>query len=175
MKRVSDLAILDILTAPDPLLKKKASPVEKVTDEIRTLMDDMVETMYVAPGIGLAAPQVGVLKNIIVVDVSGNDEEPHPYKMVNPEITWASEELATYEEGCLSVPESFSEVERPARVKIRYMDENEQEHEIEADGLLATCVQHEIDHLNGTLFIDHISRIKRSIIMRKLTKMKKMA
>lgn len=175
MKRVSDLAILDILTAPDPLLKKKASPVEKVTDEIRTLMDDMVETMYVAPGIGLAAPQVGVLKNIIVVDVSGNDEDPHPYKMVNPEITWASEELATYEEGCLSVPESFSEVERPARVKIRYMDENEQEHEIEADGLLATCVQHEIDHLNGTLFIDHISRIKRSIIMRKLTKMKKMA
>ncbi|NVJ91142.1 MAG: peptide deformylase [Methylocystaceae bacterium] len=169
------MAILDILTAPDPLLKKKASPVEKVTDEIRTLMDDMVETMYVAPGIGLAAPQVGVLKNIIVVDVSGNDEDPHPYKMVNPEITWASEELATYEEGCLSVPESFSEVERPARVKIRYMDENEQEHEIEADGLLATCVQHEIDHLNGTLFIDHISRIKRSIIMRKLTKMKKMA
>ncbi len=169
------MAILDILTAPDPLLKKKASRVEKVTDEIRTLMDDMVETMYVAPGIGLAAPQVGVLKNIIVVDVSGNDEEPHPYKMVNPEITWTSEELATYEEGCLSVPESFSEVERPARVKIRYMDENEQEHEIEADGLLATCVQHEIDHLNGTLFIDHISRIKRSIIMRKLTKMKKMA
>lgn len=169
------MAILEILTAPDPVLKKKASPVEKVTDKIRTLMDDMVETMYVAPGIGLAAPQVGVLKNIIVVDVSGDDEEPHPYKMINPEITWASEELATYEEGCLSVPESFSEVERPARVKIRYMDENEQEHEIEADGLLATCVQHEIDHLNGTLFIDHISRIKRSIIMRKLTKMKKMA
>jgi peptide deformylase len=169
------LAILEILTAPDPVLKKKASPVEKVTDKIRTLMDDMVETMYVAPGIGLAAPQVGVLKNIIVVDVSGDDEEPHPYKMINPEITWASEELATYEEGCLSVPESFSEVERPARVKIRYMDENELEHEIEADGLLATCVQHEIDHLNGTLFIDHISRIKRSIIMRKLTKMKKMA
>jgi len=167
------VAILEILTAPDPILKKKAAPVTDVTDEIRTLLDDMVETMYDAPGIGLAAPQVGVLQNIIVVDVSDEDEGPAPMKMINPEITWASEELASYEEGCLSVPKTYSDVERPAQVKIKYMDEKGATHEIEADGLLATCVQHEIDHLEGMLFIDHISRIKRSIIMRKLTKMKK--
>jgi len=167
------VAILEILTAPDPILKKKAEPVAEVTDELRTLLDDMVETMYDAPGIGLAAPQVGVLKRAIVIDVSGEDEEPLPMKMINPEVTWESEDLNVYEEGCLSVPQSFSEVERPSVVKVKYMDENGDTHEVEADGLMATCVQHEIDHLNGTLFIDHISRIKRSIIMRKLTKMKK--
>lgn len=167
------MAILPILTAPDPILKKQAEPVEVVTDEIRTLLDDMVETMYDAPGIGLAAPQVGVLKQIIVVDVTDDDEEPFAHKMINPEITWSSEDLSVYEEGCLSVPQSYSEVERPAQIKVTYLDENGAHQELDADGLLATCIQHEIDHLNGTLFIDHISRIKRSIIMRKLTKMKK--
>ncbi|WP_417822082.1 peptide deformylase [Terasakiella sp.] len=167
------MAILDILTAPDPILKKKADLVDDVTDEIRTLLDDMLETMYDAPGIGLAAPQVGVLKRVIVIDVAGDDEEPAPMKMINPEVLWASDETGLYEEGCLSVPKSFSEVERPERVKVKYLDENGTAHEIDADGLLATCVQHEIDHLEGTLFIDHISRIKRSMIMRKLTKMKK--
>ncbi len=167
------MALLEIITAPDPVLKKKAKPVEEVTDEIRTLLDDMLETMYDAPGIGLAAPQAGVLKRVIVVDVSGEDDEPAPFRMVNPEVTWASEELASYEEGCLSVPQSYSEVERPAQVKISYLNEKGEACELEADGLLATCVQHEIDHLDGTLFIDHISRIKRSIIMRKLQKLKK--
>lgn len=169
------MAILPILTAPDPILKKKAEPVDEVTDEIRTLLDDMVDTMYDAPGIGLAAPQVGVLKRVIVIDVTEEGEEPFAYKMVNPEVIWESEELSLYEEGCLSVPQSFSEVERPSEVKVTYLDEHGIPHEIEADGLLATCVQHEIDHLEGTLFIDHISRIKRSIIMRKLNKMKKSA
>lgn len=167
------MAILDILTAPDPVLKKKADPVEEITDEIRTLLDDMLETMYDAPGIGLAAPQVGVLKRVIVVDVAGDDEDPAPMKMINPEVVWSSDETDLYEEGCLSVPESFSEVERPERVRIKYQDETGELCEIDADGLLSTCVQHEIDHLDGTLFIDHISRIKRSMILRKLTKMKK--
>ncbi len=167
------MAILEILTAPDPVLKKKAEPVTEVTDEIRTLLDDMSDTMYDAPGIGLAAPQVGVLKRVIVIDVHDEDEEPKLYKMINPEVIWESEVHGTYEEGCLSVPQSYSEVERPAQVKVKYLDENGDEHEIEADGMLATCVQHEIDHLNGTLFIDHISRIKRSIIIRKLQKLKK--
>lgn len=167
------MAILDILTAPDPVLKKKADPVEEITDEIRTLLDDMLETMYDAPGVGLAAPQVGVLKRVIVVDVAGDDEDPAPMKMINPEVVWSSDETDLYEEGCLSVPESFSEVERPERVRIKYQDETGELCEIDADGLLSTCVQHEIDHLDGTLFIDHISRIKRSMILRKLTKMKK--
>jgi len=167
------VAILDILTAPDPVLKKKADPVEEITDEIRTLLDDMLETMYDAPGVGLAAPQVGVLKRVIVVDVAGDDEDPAPMKMINPEVVWSSDETDLYEEGCLSVPESFSEVERPERVRIKYQDETGELCEIDADGLLSTCVQHEIDHLDGTLFIDHISRIKRSMILRKLTKMKK--
>lgn len=169
------MSVLPILTAPDPLLKKKCAPVLDVNDDIRTLLDDMVETMYDAPGIGLAAPQVGVLKNIIVIDVSDDAENPAPFKMINPEIVWSSDELVSYEEGCLSVPESYGEIERPAQVKVQYLDENGSSQEIEANDLLATCVQHEIDHLKGTLFIDHMSRIKRSIILRKLTKMKKNA
>mgnify|MGYP001461363013 CR=1 FL=1 len=167
------MALLPILTAPDPLLKKKSQPVEKVDDKIRTLLDDMLDTMYDAPGIGLAAPQVGVLKRVIVIDVSGEEGTPKPYKMVNPEIVWSSDDISTYEEGCLSVPENYSEVERPSQVKVKYLDENGEEQLLEADGLLATCVQHEIDHLEGTLFIDHISRIKRSMILRKLQKIKK--
>jgi len=167
------MAILPILTAPDPLLKKKCSDVAEVTHDIRTLLNDMVETMYDAPGIGLAAPQVGVLKNIIVLDVADDDEEPAPMKMINPKVVWASDELSTYEEGCLSVPQSYAEIERPANVRVQYLDETGASCEIEAGNMFATCVQHEIDHLEGTLFIDHMSRIKRSIIMRKLTKMKK--
>lgn len=167
------MAILPILTAPDPLLKKKCTDVAEVTNDTRTLLDDMVETMYDAPGIGLAAPQVGVLKNIIVLDISDDGEEPAPMKMINPKVVWASDESSTYEEGCLSVPQSYGEIERPANVRVEYLDETGKLREIEAGDMFATCVQHEIDHLNGTLFIDHMSRIKRSIIMRKLTKMKK--
>lgn len=167
------MAILPILTAPDPILKQKAEPVEQVDDAIRTLLDDMLETMYDAPGIGLAAPQVGVLKRVIVVDVASEEDGPQPLKMVNPVVTWESEEIGVYEEGCLSVPKSYSEVERPSEIKVAYLDEQGAEQQLEADGLLATCIQHEIDHLNGTLFIDHISRLKRSLILKKLTKLKK--
>jgi peptide deformylase len=167
------MAILPIIIAPDPILKKKCVDVDEITNDIKILLDDMLETMYDAPGIGLAAPQVGVLKNIIVLDVADEGEAPAPMKMINPKITWESEELSTYEEGCLSVPQSYGEVERPARVRVSYLDETGKPHEIEADAMLATCVQHEMDHLKGTLFIDYISRIKKSIILRKLTKMKK--
>jgi peptide deformylase len=135
----------------------------------------MLETMYVAPGIGLAAPQVGVAKRIIVIDVADKGELPRPYRMVNPEILWRSDETATYEEGCLSVPDYYADVERAARVRVRYLDEQNEIRELEAEGLLAVCIQHEIDHLAGTLFVDHISALKRGIILRKLGKAKKAA
>ena len=167
------MALLPILTAPDPRLKVKAREVVAVDDEIRRLMDDMYETMHAAPGIGLAAPQVGVLKRVIVVDVSKDGEERRPYRMANPEILWQSEELATYNEGCLSLPEHYADVARPAEVRVRYIDENNNRQELHATGLLATCVQHEIDHLEGVLFVDHISSLKRNIILRKLTKLKR--
>ncbi|MEM7168700.1 MAG: peptide deformylase [Pseudomonadota bacterium] len=167
------MAILPIITAPDPRLKKVCQPVEAVDDELRKLMDDMLETMYAAPGIGLAAPQIGVLKRVIVVDVSAKDDEREPLCLANPEVTSASEEMARYEEGCLSLPEHYSEVERPAEVTLRYLDRDNQTQEMAADGLLATCIQHEIDHLNGILFVDHISSLKRSMILRRLTKAKK--
>lgn len=166
------MAILSIIQAPDPRLKVKCEPVERVDDDIRQLMDDLLETMYVAPGIGLAAPQVGVHKRVLVVNVVGKDEEPAPMRMANPEIIWASDETASYDEGCLSLPEEYAEVTRPARARIRYLDENNAEQEIEADGLLATCVQHEMDHLDGVLFVDHLSRLKRNIILRRLQKAK---
>ena len=167
------MAKLPIIVAPDPRLKKRAVPVAQVDDELRRLMDDMLETMYDAPGIGLAAPQVGVLKRVIVVDVSREDEAPAPYKMVNPELVWTAEEQAVYEEGCLSLPDHYAEVKRPSAAKIRYLDENGEAREIEAEGLLATCIQHEMDHLEGILFVDHISALKRRIILRKLQKAKK--
>jgi len=169
------MALLPILTAPDPRLKKKAKPVEKVDDGVRRLMADMMETMYAAPGIGLAAPQVGVLKRVIVVDATRGDEPKRPMKLANPEIVWASDEDASYEEGCLSVPEHYAEVVRPRAVKVRYLDETGTAREIEAEGLLATCLQHEIDHLDGILFIDHLTALKRNIILRKLLKAKKTA
>jgi len=167
------MAILPIITAPDPRLAKKARPVEKVEASVRELMDDMLETMYEAPGIGLAAPQVGVLKRIIVVDCAKTDEKPQPYKLANPEILWRSDELLTNNEGCLSLPEHYADVTRPAEIKVRYLDEQNEIRELHAKGLLATCIQHEIDHLEGTLFVDHISALKRNIILRKLAKLKR--
>ena len=144
-------------------------------DEVRRLMDDMLETMYAAPGIGLAAPQVGALSRVLVVDIAREGEPPQPYKMANPEIVWVSDEDAVYEEGCLSVPEHYAEVARPAAVRVRYLDEENEIRELEAEGLLATCVQHEIDHLDGILFLDHLTALKRNMILRKLLKAKKAA
>ncbi|HWA48687.1 MAG TPA: peptide deformylase [Dongiaceae bacterium] len=167
------MALLPILTAPDPLLKKVSQPVKQVDDGVRRLMDDMLETMYHAPGIGLAAPQVGVLKRVIVLDLAREEEEPQPLKLANPEIVWVSDDDATYNEGCLSVPEHYADVVRPARCRVKYLDYNNKAQEIEADGLLATCLQHEIDHLDGILFIDHLTSLKRNIILRKLLKSKK--
>ena len=168
------MAGLPIILAPDPVLKKKCLPVDQVDDEIATLMADMLETMYLAPGIGLAAPQVGVTKRVIVVDTSGKDDDPAPIKMANPKILFTSDELWTHEEGCLSLPDHYAEVERPAKIKIGYLDENNEHQEMEAEDLLATCIQHEMDHLEGTLFVDHISALKRNMILRKLTKAKKL-
>ncbi|HEX2580717.1 MAG TPA: peptide deformylase [Dongiaceae bacterium] len=167
------MALLPILTAPDPRLSRKAKRVIQVTAEVRRLMADMLETMYAAPGIGLAAIQIGVEQRVIVMDVAREGEPPRPYKMANPELVWVSDEDATYNEGCLSVPEHYADVVRPAAVRVRYLDENNAEREIDADGLLATCVQHEIDHLDGILFIDHLSALKRNVILRKLLKAKK--
>jgi len=167
------MALLPILTAPDPQLKKISTPVKQVDGEVRRLMDDMLETMYHAPGIGLAAPQVGQLKRVIVLDLAREDEEPQPLRLANPEVVWVSDDDAIYNEGCLSVPEHYADVVRPARCRVRYLDYNNKPQEIEADGLLATCLQHEIDHLDGVLFIDHLTSLKRNIILRKLLKSKK--
>ncbi len=167
------MAKLDIIIAPDPVLKRTAKRVETVDDRIRTLMDDMLETMYEAPGIGLAAPQVGVLERVIVVDVTGKDEERQPYRLVNPELVWTSDDTVANEEGCLSLPEHYAEVTRPAEARVRYLDETGQSRELHATGLVATCVQHEIDHLSGILFVDHVSALKRGMILRKLAKWKK--
>jgi peptide deformylase len=167
------MARLTVLTAPDPRLKVKAKAVAKVDAEVRKLMDDMLETMYLAPGIGLAAPQVGVARRVIVLDIAAKDEKPAPLKMVNPEIVWRSDETVTAEEGCLSVPEQYAEVKRPAKIRVRYLDHENEIRELEAEGLLATCIQHEMDHLEGVLFIDRISALKRGMIMRKLAKAKR--
>jgi peptide deformylase len=167
------MARLPIIIAPDPRLKKKAKKVERVDAETRRLMDDMLETMYAAPGIGLAAPQVGALKRVIVLDIATEDEEPRPLRMANPELVWVSDEDATYSEGCLSLPEHYADVVRPAAIRVRYLDENDELRELAADGLLATCIQHEMDHLDGILFVDHISALKRNMILRKLLKAKK--
>jgi peptide deformylase len=169
------MARLPILTAPDPRLKTKAKPVERVDEGVRRLMDDMLETMYAAPGIGLAAPQVGVSKRVLVIDLAKEGEPPAPMKLANPEIVWVSDEDAVFEEGCLSVPEHYAEVARPAAARIRYLDYENESREIEASGLLATCLQHEIDHLDGILFIDRLTALKRNIILRKLLKAKKAA
>jgi len=168
------MSVRRILTVDTDLtaLKQKSTSVERVDDDLRALMDDMLETMYDAPGIGLAAIQVGEPKRVIVMDLAKGDEPKAPRYFVNPEILWASEETAPYEEGCLSVPEIYDEVERPARVKLRWMDYDGKVVEEDAEGLFAVCIQHEIDHLNGVLFIDHLSRLKRE---RAVSKVKKAA
>jgi len=167
------MAFLPILTAPDPLLKRTSQPVDRVDGDIRRLTDDMLATMYAAPGIGLAAVQVGVLKRVIVIDIAREGEPPAPLRLVNPEVVWVSDEDAKYDEGCLSVPEHYAEVRRPAEAKVRYLDLEGEIRELHATGFLATVVQHEIDHLDGILFIDHLSQLKRNMILRKLLKAKK--
>jgi peptide deformylase len=168
------MALLDVLVAPDPRLKVKAKPVAAVDERVRRLMDDMLETMYVAPGIGLAAPQVGEAVRVIVADASREGEEKQPLRMANPEILWHSDELATYNEGCLSLPEHYADVTRPAEIRVRYLDQDNESRTLEAKGLLATVIQHEMDHLDGVLFVDHISPLKRNIILRKLVKAKRL-
>ena len=166
---------MPVIIAPDPRLKVKARPVDRVDAEVRRLMDDMLESMHASNGIGLAAPQVGVAKRVIVVDIAKDDEKPRPIRMANPEIVWASDVIEPRNEGCLSLPEHYAEVARPIAVRVRYLDHENEIREIEAESLLATCIQHEMDHLEGTLFVDHISSLKRSIILRKLTKSKRLA
>ena len=169
------MAKREIITAPDPRLRQVSKPVDKVDDGLRTLMDDMLETMYAAPGIGLAAIQVGEPLRVIVMDLAGEDEEPQPRYFVNPEILDPSEETNVYEEGCLSVPEYFDEVERPAQCRVKYLDYDGNEQVLEAEGLLATCIQHEMDHLEGVLFIDYLSRLKRDRVLKKLKKEQRLA
>ena len=166
-------SIYPILTIPDPVLRKLSEPVERVDDELRTLMDDMLATMYDAPGVGLAAPQIGILRRVIVMDAARDDEPNAPIVMANPEILERSEEMRVHEEGCLSIPEVTADVERPAITRVSYLDRDGQRQEAELEGLLSTIVQHEIDHLNGVLFIDYLSRLKRDMIVRKFTKQKR--
>ena len=162
-----------ILTEPDPILRKKCEPLEKVDKEIKKLMDDMLETMYAAPGIGLAAIQVGILKRLVVIDISKAEEKKNPIFLINPQIIHKSKKTSVYEEGCLSLPGQFAEIERPAECTLKYVDYNGREKELKAEGLLATCVQHEVDHLNGILFIDYLSKLKKDMIIKKLVKQKK--
>ncbi len=167
------MAIKKILIIPDPILRKKSAEVDIVDKKIQTLMDDMLATMYNAPGIGLAAIQIGVPKRVVVMDLSKDENRKSPMYFINPEITWKSETNATYEEGCLSIPNQFAKIERPEKCKIKFLDYHGKEKIIEAEGLLATCIQHEIDHLNGVLFIDYLSKLKKSIIVKKLAKQQK--
>ena len=169
------MALLPIIIAPDPRLKIKTKPIEQVDDAVRTLMDDMLETMYAANGIGLAAPQIGDDRSVIVVDCARPDDDPEPIKMANPEIVAVSPDDNRHEEGCLSLPEHYAEVVRPDSIRVRYLDADNKVQEIDAEGILATCIQHEMDHLEGILFVDHISSLKRNMILRKLKKVKKQA
>jgi peptide deformylase len=169
------MTVRPILTAPDLRLQAVSTDVETVDEGLRTLIADMIDTMYAAEGIGLAAIQIGVAKRVLVIDIDQKDGAKNPRAFINPKIVWASDEMATFEEGCLSVPEIWDEVERPARIRAEYLDQDGAKQVLEADGLLATCLQHEMDHLNGVLFIDHLSRLKRSMAVKKLTKAKKLA
>jgi len=164
------MPIRPLVVLPDPRLRLKSEPVGAVSDEIRTLAQDMLDTMYDAPGVGLAAIQIGVPQRVITMDVSKSETERNPLVLINPEVVWASEETRVYEEGCLSIPEYYEEVERPERVRFRYTTLEGQTVEADADGLMATCVQHEIDHLNGVLFIDHLSKLKRDRVTKKFAK-----
>jgi peptide deformylase len=169
------MALRDILILPDKRLRQISEPVKKIDAGIRKLVEDMFETMYEAPGIGLAAIQVGEPKRVITMDLAKKEEPKNPQVFINPEILWASEDKAIYEEGCLSIPEYYSDVERPAQVKVKYIDLEGKPRELEASGLLATCLQHEIDHLNGVLFIDHLSKLKRDRVLKKFSKAAKRA
>jgi peptide deformylase len=164
------MAVRDIIKLPDKRLRLVSEPVKRIDADVRALVDDMFDTMYKAPGIGLAAIQIGVAKRVIILDLSKKEDDHKPQVFINAEVTWTSKETSKYEEGCLSIPEYYEEVERPAEVKVKYLDLDGKAHEIEAKGLLATCLQHEIDHINGVLFIDHLSRLKRSLIIKKFTK-----
>jgi peptide deformylase len=169
------MALRDILIIPDKRLRQVSEPVKKIDAGIRKLVEDMLETMYDAPGIGLAAIQVGAPKRVVTMDLAKKDEPKKAQVFINPEILWSSEELATYEEGCLSIPEYYGDVERPAQVTVKYLDLEGESRELEASGLLATCLQHEIDHLNGVLFIDHLSKLKRDRVLKKFAKAAKRA
>jgi len=169
------MAIRDILVIPDKTLRLVSRKVETIDDGLRKLVEDMFETMYDAPGIGLAAIQIGEPVRVVTMDLAKKDEEKQPRVFINPEIVWSSEEKGVHEEGCLSIPEYYEEVERPAQVKVKYLDLAGKEHAEEADGLFATCIQHEIDHLNGVLFIDHLSKLKRDRVIKKYTKIAKHA
>mgnify|MGYP001387282735 CR=1 FL=1 len=167
------MTIKKILVEPDPILRKKCEPVGNFNLEIKKLMDDMLETMYAAPGIGLAAVQIGILKRLIVIDISKEKEKKNPLFLINPEIISKSKNTSIHEEGCLSLPGQFAEIERPAECQIKYIDYNGKKKEIKAKGLLSTCIQHEIDHLDGKLFIDYLSKLKKDMILKKLVKHKK--
>jgi len=167
------MTIRKIIIEPDPILRKKCSPLEKVDDQTRKLMKDMLKTMYEAPGIGLAAIQIGILKRIVVIDISKDEEKKSPLFLINPEITFRSKKTSVYEEGCLSLPGQFAEIERPAECYLKYLDFDGKTKELKADGLLSTCIQHEVDHLNGILFIDYLSKLKKNMIIKKLLKQKK--
>lgn len=167
------MSIKPLIILPDPVLRKISTPIERVDANLQKLADDMLETMYQAPGIGLAAIQVGEPLRLLVIDVAGKDEPKAPQVFINPEILWKSDEPNVYEEGCLSIPDYYAEVERPKRIRVSYLDRDGKKQECEADGLLATCLQHEIDHLDGVLFIDHISKLKRDMVIRKFKKLAK--
>ncbi len=167
------MALLSIIIAPDPRLKLKCEPVERVDGKTAEFMGDMLETMYGSNGVGLAAPQVGVARRIIVADVSRENENPHPIKMANPEIVWSSEDETLIEEGCLSFPDQYAEVVRSESIRVRYLDHGNEIRELSASGFMARCIQHEIDHLEGVLFVDHVSSLKRGMILRKLAKIKR--
>jgi peptide deformylase len=169
------MAIRPILILPDPRLRLVSEPVKSIDGEVQKLVDDMFETMYDAPGVGLAAIQVGVPKRVITADLAKKDEPRSPQVFINPEVVSRSEELSTYEEGCLSIPEIHEDVERPAQVRVRYLDRDGKPHEVDAEGLLATCLQHEIDHLNGVLFVDYLSKLKRDRVLKKFAKAAKRA
>jgi peptide deformylase len=167
------MTLRKILIEPDPMLRKKCEPVSVVDNQLRTLMNDMAQTMYNAPGIGLAAIQVGILKRVVVIDLIKEGEEKNPFFFVNPEIISTSKIKSKYEEGCLSIPGQFAEIERPSECNLKYLDYDGNKKELKATGLLATCIQHEIDHLNGILFIDYLSKLKKTMIIKKLSKQKK--
>jgi len=168
------MAVRDIIKLPEPILKTVSAPLGAVTEEVRRLVRDMFDTMYAAPGIGLAAVQIGVPKRLVVTDVAKDDAPKSPLCFVNPEIVWRSEDTTEYEEGCLSIPEFYDKVVRPAEVRVRYMDLDGEEQMLHCTGLLATCIQHEIDHINGILFIDHLTRLKRERIVKKFIKAAKL-